>query len=66
MRNYSVYLTNSGVLHEKYVRIFQCKSRERERDDIFKPAIRIESSHEIRNDNGVTVVKFATSKNLFG
>jgi hypothetical protein len=34
------------------------------RDDIFKPTIRNESSHEISNDNGVRVVNFATSKNL--
>jgi hypothetical protein len=34
------------------------------REDIFKPTIRNESSHEISNDNGVRVVNFATSKNL--
>jgi hypothetical protein len=34
------------------------------REDIFKPTIGNESSHEISNDNGVTVVNFATSKNL--
>jgi hypothetical protein len=36
------------------------------REDIFKPTIRNESSHEISrpNDNGVIVVKCATSKNL--
>jgi hypothetical protein len=28
--------------------------------DIFKPTIRNESSHKISNDNGVTVVNFAT------
>jgi hypothetical protein len=32
------------------------------REDIFKPTIRNESSHEISNDNGVRVVNFATSK----
>jgi hypothetical protein len=32
------------------------------REDIFKPAIGNESSHEISNDNGVRVVNFATSK----
>jgi hypothetical protein len=35
------------------------------REDIFKPTIRYDSSHEISNDNGVRVVNFATSKNLF-
>jgi hypothetical protein len=34
------------------------------REDIFKPTIRNKNSHEISNDNGVTVVNFATSKNL--
>jgi endonuclease/exonuclease/phosphatase family metal-dependent hydrolase len=34
------------------------------REDIFKPAIRNESLHEIINDNGVRSVNFATSKNL--
>jgi hypothetical protein len=34
------------------------------REDIFKPTIGNESSHEINNDNGVRVVKFATSKTL--
>jgi exonuclease III len=34
------------------------------REDIFKPTIRNESSHEISNDNEVRVVNFATSKNL--
>jgi hypothetical protein len=38
-----------------------CKRR---REYIFKPTIRDESLHEISNDNGVTVVNFATSKNL--
>jgi endonuclease/exonuclease/phosphatase family metal-dependent hydrolase len=35
-----------------------------DREDIFKPTIGNESSHKIINDNGVRVVKFATSKNL--
>jgi hypothetical protein len=35
------------------------------REDIFKPTIGNESSHEISKDNGVRVVNFATSKNLF-
>jgi hypothetical protein len=34
------------------------------REDIFKPTIDNEGIHEISNDNGVTVVNFATSKNL--
>jgi hypothetical protein len=34
------------------------------RKDIFKPTIRNENSQEINNDKGVTVVNFATSKNL--
>jgi endonuclease/exonuclease/phosphatase family metal-dependent hydrolase len=34
------------------------------REDIFKPTIENESSHEISNDNGVRVVNFSTSKNL--
>jgi len=36
------------------------------REEIFKPKIENESLHEIRNDNGVRVVNFATSKNLYG
>jgi hypothetical protein len=34
------------------------------REDIFKQAIGNESLHEICNDNGVSLVNFATSKNL--
>jgi hypothetical protein len=34
------------------------------REDIFKPTIGNESLHESRNDDGVRVVNFATSKNL--
>jgi hypothetical protein len=34
------------------------------REDMFKPTIGNESSHEICNDNGFRVVNFATSKNL--
>jgi hypothetical protein len=34
------------------------------RENIFKPTIGKESLYEISNDNGVTVVTFATSKNL--
>jgi hypothetical protein len=34
------------------------------REGIFKPTTENESLHEIRNDNGVRVVNFATSKNL--
>jgi exonuclease III len=33
-------------------------------EDIFKPIIGNESLHEASNDNGVTVVNLATSKNL--
>jgi hypothetical protein len=35
------------------------------RENIFKPTIGNESLHKISNDNGVRVVNFATSKNLF-
>jgi hypothetical protein len=34
------------------------------RENIFKPTIGNESSHEISNNNGVRVINFATSKNL--
>jgi hypothetical protein len=34
------------------------------REDIFKPTIGNVSLHEISNDNGATLVNFATSKNL--
>jgi hypothetical protein len=34
-------------------------------EDIFKPTIGNESLHEISDDNGVRVVNFVTSKNLF-
>jgi hypothetical protein len=34
------------------------------REDTFKPVIGTESLDEISNDNGVTIVNFATSKNL--
>jgi hypothetical protein len=34
------------------------------RENIFKPTIINESLHEGSNDNGVRIVKFATSKNL--
>jgi hypothetical protein len=33
-----------------------------EREDIFKPTIGNQSTHEITNDNGVSVVNFATYK----
>jgi hypothetical protein len=33
-------------------------------EDIFKPTIGNEHLHEISNDNGVRVVKFATTKSL--
>jgi hypothetical protein len=34
------------------------------REDIFKLTIGSESIHEIRNNNGVRVVNFTTSKNI--
>jgi hypothetical protein len=34
------------------------------REDIFKPTIRNQSSHEISNENGVRLINFATSKHL--
>jgi endonuclease/exonuclease/phosphatase family metal-dependent hydrolase len=34
------------------------------KEDIFKPTIGNESSHEISNDNGVRAVNFATYENL--
>jgi hypothetical protein len=34
------------------------------REDIFNPTVGNDSLHEIRNDNGVRIVKFATSENL--
>jgi len=34
------------------------------RENILKPTIGNESVHQNSNDNGVTIVKFATSKNL--
>ena len=34
------------------------------REDIFKPTVGNESLHQDRNDNGVRIVNFATSKNL--
>jgi UDP-glucose 4-epimerase len=36
-----------------------------ERENIFKPIIGNENLHEASNDNGVRVVNFATSKNVF-
>jgi hypothetical protein len=35
------------------------------REDIFKQAIGNESSHEICNEDGIRMVNFATSENLF-
>jgi hypothetical protein len=34
------------------------------REDVFKPTIGNESLHETSNDNGVSLVNFATSENL--
>jgi len=36
----------------------------RERENTFKPTIGNESLHQYSNDNGVSIVNFATSKNL--
>jgi hypothetical protein len=47
--------------YENFVRKFQCQIG---RVDIFEPTIGNESFHEISNDNEVSVVNFATSKNL--
>jgi hypothetical protein len=45
------------------MKILLCDFNEKvSREDIFKPTIGNESSHEISNDNGVRVVNFATSK----
>jgi hypothetical protein len=35
------------------------------REGIFKPTIEYESLHEISNDNGITVIKFFTSKTSY-
>jgi hypothetical protein len=35
-----------------------------DREKVFKPTTANESLHEIRNDNGVRIVNFPTSKNL--
>jgi len=34
------------------------------RENIFKPTIGNESLHQVSNDNGIGIVKFATSKPL--
>jgi hypothetical protein len=34
------------------------------REDVFKPRIGNKSLHEISDDNGVTLINFATSKNM--
>jgi hypothetical protein len=47
--------------HENFFRRFNAKVG---REDIFKPTVGNESLHDIRNDNGVRVVNFATSKTL--
>ena len=39
------------------------RERERERENIFKPTVRNEGLHQESNDNGVTIVHFAISKN---
>jgi hypothetical protein len=45
----------------KNVGRYLCQSRQ---EDILKPTIENESLHEISNWNGVSVVNFATFKNL--
>jgi hypothetical protein len=35
-----------------------------ERENIFKPTLENESIHQVRNDNDVKIINFATSKNL--
>jgi hypothetical protein len=60
-KNYNVYSMNSLNTIHNFVRRFQCQSKW---EDIFKPTIGNKSLHEISGDNGVTIVKFATSKNL--
>jgi hypothetical protein len=49
------------VFMKTLLRNFNAKVR---RENILKPAIGNESVHQNSNDNSVTVVKFATSKNL--
>jgi hypothetical protein len=34
------------------------------KEDIFKPTVRNERSHKMRNDNRIRIVNFATSRNL--
>jgi hypothetical protein len=48
------------ILYDNFLMRFQCQSRQGRH---FKTNNR-ESLHEISNDNGVTVVNFATSKNM--
>jgi hypothetical protein len=49
------------VQHEDFLGAFNANVG---REDIFKQTIGNEISHEISNDNGITVVNFATSKSL--
>jgi hypothetical protein len=53
------FLLFCKVPHENSVRRFQCISGERE---YFQPTIGNERLHKDSNDNGVGIVKFATSK----
>jgi hypothetical protein len=63
----SIYKERGNVSYQfpKYHKIilldFNAKA---EGEDIFKPTIGNENLHEIRNDNGVRAVNFATSENL--
>jgi hypothetical protein len=57
MRNQNMYSISSHM--KTLLDDFNAKV---DRQNIFKPTIRNESLYEISNDNGVTVVNFATSK----
>jgi hypothetical protein len=46
-------------LNENSVRRFSAKVR---KEDLFEPALEVVDLQEIRNDNGVRIVNFATSK----
>jgi hypothetical protein len=62
MRNWNVCSINSlNAIGKFLLGNFNAKAG---REDIFKPTIGNESLHEIRNDNGVRLVNFATFKNL--
>jgi hypothetical protein len=56
-----IHLINSPNTIRKFCYIFQCQNGQRR---LFKLIDGNESLHEISNDNGVSVVNFATSRNL--